>query len=429
MCSINQAGSKRINERGSTLVIVAGVMLVLLGVAALAIDLVSFYAVRAEAQRSADAAALGGAQMFLSSGCTSAAGGCISGGPQEAAATQRARDIGAQNFVAGQAASILSSDVTFSYPNPQEPQITVVVARNAGHGNSMPTIFGKIFGISSVDISVSATAEVFNPSGSGLPIGTSCLKPWILPNCDQDHTSPLTNPNCTGVAPFIDSTSGAIVHPGPYPGGVIGEPLVLKPGSPGAAPAPSQYYPVDLPPSPTQPNLCPSCSIGGGGGGGALYRSNIECCNENQFVTGTVPVNFETGNMKGPTKQGVSCLINEQNSGSGQDTLASASPLSITGGSSNPNPALRGITGLTQSSSIVSVPLYDGHDLCPGGSCGTTVTIIGFLQVFINDVNSTGDVNATVLNVAGVGSSGATGGTPGTPSAGGSFVPIRLIHQ
>src|SRR5262249_18287450 len=142
--AISKASSKRDDERGSTLVIVSGVMLVLLGVAALAVDLVTFYAVRAEAQRAADAAALGGAQMFLTSGCTTGAGGCVSGGPQEAQATQRAQDVGAQNSIAGQAASILSSDVTFNYPNPQEPQITVAVARNAGHGNAMPTIFGKV---------------------------------------------------------------------------------------------------------------------------------------------------------------------------------------------------------------------------------------------------------------------------------------------
>ena len=73
MWSINIGRSRRLQERGSTLVIVAGSMIVLLGVAALAIDLVSFYAVRAEAQRAADSAALGGAQMFLTSGCTTGA--------------------------------------------------------------------------------------------------------------------------------------------------------------------------------------------------------------------------------------------------------------------------------------------------------------------------------------------------------------------
>ena len=434
MLSKSNSNWRSADEQGSTLVIVAGGMIALLAMSALAIDMLTFYAVRAEAQRAADAAALAGAQTFVTSGCPSAAGGCIAGGAQEAPATQRAIDVGNQNLVAGTQASIRSSDVSFSYPNPEEPQITVVARRDSTAGNAIPTIFGKVFGIQTVNISVSATAEAFDPSGSGLPIGSTCLKPWILPNCDLDHSSPATNPNCgAGVAAFIDPTSGAILNPGPWSGGIIGETLVLKPGQPGNAPAPSQYYPVDLPPSPTQPSICPSCAASGNGGG-ALYSQNISCCNENQFVCGNVSVNFETGNMQGPTRHGVQCLISgDQNATSGQDILVSASPLSITGGSSNPNSALRGATGLTQSNSIVSVPLYDGHDLCPGASCGTSVSIVGFLQVFITSVDPSGpnqgNVHATVLNVAGCGSAGATGGSSSTVSSNGSFIPIRLIRQ
>jgi hypothetical protein len=432
------SGKKRnwgsVDDRGSALVIMAAVMLALLGVSALAIDLVVFYTARAEAQNAADAAALAGANAIFTSGCTSGIGGCTSSGSQESSATQRAQDAGAQNLVAGQPANILASDVTFTYPNAEEPQITVHVSRDAAHGNPMSTIFGRVFGVSTVNISVTATAEVFNPSGSGDPIGVSCLKPWILPNCDPRHTTPLTNTNCGGVAPFIDPRTGMLVNPGPLSsGGVVGETLVLKPGSPSSGPAPSQFYAVELPPAPTLPTLCPACSNGVGGGGSALYRSNIECCNENQFVCGPtpVPVNIKSGNMQGPTQQGVECLINEHSNGSGQDILASFWPLSVTGGANNLNPALIGVTGLTQSNSIVTVPLYDGHDLCPGGSCGPTVNIIGFLQVFINKVEESGpnlgSVDATVLNVAGCGSNASNSGTQ-IASASASFIPIRLIR-
>jgi len=160
-----------------------------------------------------------------------------------------------------------------------------------------------------------------------------------------------------------------------------------------------------------------------------------------------VPVNFETGNMQGPTAQGVQCLIHEDSNGSGQDILVSASPLSITGGSNRPD-GLSGVTGLTTSDSIVTVPLYDGSDLCPGGSCGPNVTIVGFLQVFVNSVDlsdvgsrcdrcpqpktciaAQGNVHVTVLSVAGCGSSGSTGGSSGTPlGSGGSTIPVRLIQ-
>src|SRR6266568_2660515 len=56
----------RVNERGSALIMLALTMTTLLGVSGLAVDPVQFYAVRAEAQRAADAAALGGAQMLVS---------------------------------------------------------------------------------------------------------------------------------------------------------------------------------------------------------------------------------------------------------------------------------------------------------------------------------------------------------------------------
>jgi hypothetical protein len=49
---------------------------------------------------------------------------------------------------------------------------------------------------------------------------------------------------------------------------------------------------------------------------------------------------------------------------------------------------------------------------------------VGFLQVFINSVDSSGNPNVTVLNVAGC-SNTATGSTPTV--SGTSPVPIRLI--
>ena len=51
-------------ESGSTLYIVVVAMVGMLGMSALAIDMVSFYLGRAEAQRAADAAALAGATVF-----------------------------------------------------------------------------------------------------------------------------------------------------------------------------------------------------------------------------------------------------------------------------------------------------------------------------------------------------------------------------
>src|SRR3990170_4511346 len=102
---VSGRGRGRHSEAGATLFIVAGSMVVLLSISALAIDLVSFYVARSEAQRSADAAAIAGATIFVSQGCTNAVGGCVVGGPQEAPARQQALDIAVRNLVAGQAPS------------------------------------------------------------------------------------------------------------------------------------------------------------------------------------------------------------------------------------------------------------------------------------------------------------------------------------
>src|SRR3989337_1193627 len=92
------AGPWSHKEKGMTLFMVAALLFVLLGMAAVAIDLVAFYVNRSEAQRAADAAALAGAKKFLQ---------YVNGAsPQfvvEAVARQEAKDVGAQNVVGRQA--------------------------------------------------------------------------------------------------------------------------------------------------------------------------------------------------------------------------------------------------------------------------------------------------------------------------------------
>jgi hypothetical protein len=52
------------------------------------------------------------------------------------------------------------------------------------------------------------------------------------------------------------------------------------------------------------------------------------------------------------------------------------------------------------------------------------ITIVGFLQVFVRTVDTTGNMQVTVLNVSGCGDT-ASSTTPTAP--GSSPVPIRLI--
>lgn len=421
MSDLKYKSRSRTRDRGATLVIVAFALLLIMGLAALAVDLGFFYVARTEAQRAADAGALAGATTFAISSCTSGTTGCAA---MQTAARNEAISVGNKNLVAGANPNIQAADVTFpTPPSPTNPLITVKVQRSTANGNALPTYFAKILGISTVDVSAVATAEAYSPgTSSGPAVGTTCVKPWLMPNCDAAHTTP-TNPLCSGTqAYYIDPTTKQIVNPS-----VIGSQITIKPGSPGATIAPSQFFPVVLPPG-TAPVECPTCSQGGGGGGASLYRQNIECCNTRTISCGSITLQPETGNVVGPTRQGVDCLIHEQNNGSGQDIRNVDG--SITGGNSNPNPALRG-QPVTISDSIITVPLYDGAQLCPGGSCAASVSanVVGFMQMFIKDeTNPQGTVDAYILKISSCGSSSGGGGGGGTITGGGtSLVPVRLV--
>ena len=82
-------------------------------------------------------------------------------------------------------------------------------------------------------------------------------------------------------------------------------------------------------------------------------------------------------------------------------------PITIKGGDNNPNPTLQGVTSISRSDSIITVPIYHRagappDDLCPAG-CTLTGTIVGFLQLGIqeNTLGPNGQVKGVIMNVAG----------------------------
>jgi hypothetical protein len=470
-----RAGMRRTrSQRGMSIFIVALGLMLLVGIAGLSVDLASLYVARNEAQRAADAAALAGAEEFIGSGYTS---GLVGQTLAAQEATQHAAVAGNQNLVLGRTPGLDdtgatyslscpppagSSGVCFNFTTTNDPQITVVVYEN------MPTYFMKVFGVASVPVSVKATAETYNPAGGAGPTtSVQCLKPWLLPNCDFDHTVPSTsqyaNANCGsagtsgGVAQsyeyFVNpNNNDAIVNPGLEPTGAIGEELQIKPGTPGDAEAPSKFWPVFLP---AGTYTCPACAsndvANSTSNSAALYRENIECCSTNQIACGETSVQPIGGNMVGPTGQGVQCLIHESNNGSGQDcisidtsptcagvTTSLALPFTMYAGANNPYGAVEG-SQITTSDSLITIPLYDGSQLCPGNSsspnCPSSIAVdvVGFMQMFIQSVGGQNQsVWAYVLNISGCGAGAATTGTGGTPPAvpvyTGQPIPVRLIH-
>jgi hypothetical protein len=105
-------------------------------------------------------------------------------------------------------------------------------------------------------------------------------------------------------------------------------------------------------------------------------------------------LNENPGAGTNDTMNGVQCLINEGDATDrqpdGQDQLdPSAYPFQIFAGRSSPlvRSGLSRGSPITSSTSIVSLPIYDdaAGTIRPTGT--TAVTIVGFLQVFINSVD------------------------------------------
>ncbi len=466
-------------ERGQTIVLVAVALLALLSMAALAIDVVTLYVARSEAQRTANAAAIAGAKMFATSGFTSVQGGapapvsqgqvCVSGGPGGAAAANaQAGAVAAQNTVAGQPATIQSITCNFSLAG--NPQITVTIAR-AG----LPTFFARIWNRASNSISATATAEAYNPSGNAPPIQAS-VKPWFIPNCDPGDTTGLPNANCpaSSTAPFVNTSvspnDGSIANNGSFIGKTItvskvarGTNLMLCAGgcTPPCAPGNcgTQYYPLNIPINPPTA-VCPSTSATSCTQvGTSTYLDNIACSSQYQVSCGdmigqgeTVTVdNNNNNNLELPATEATQCLIHGNTVGAidGQDVFAQPNgqgkPVEITGGPNNPNSVFAGGTvNISRSDSIVTVPIYDGTgapanklNLCRAGggfgACNQTAKVVGFLQLGIIQSNPppnppgpalNGSFQAIILNVSGCNPDPAGNNISG---GGVSPVPVRLI--
>jgi Flp pilus assembly protein TadG len=343
---------------------------------------------------------------------------------------------------------------------------------------SLPTFFSRIWGNTGNTVSATATAEVFNPSNSGnsgnqitgttVPVQPRCVKPWVVPNQDPLHNTSGGLGTCTGggnCAKIVNLTDGSIVTKGislngTGNGGIIGETFWLVPDcrfsnqstcilrlpSPKANAAASAHIqgPPNLMYVPgqvgTPVTAVPSCTESD------PFEVAIEGCDApTNYTCGLPPGNGGTNavnlsrNPEDATTDGVSCLIHQTGPGNisgstGQDylnpfMLPSSYPFQILAGSSNPvvSAGLTRGSPISTSPSVVSLPIYDETD--PGvtlaNGTSTNVTFVGFLQVFINVVDQFGNVNVTVLNVAGCGNGS---GTPvGTPLVANSPVPVRLI--
>src|ERR1700687_3414360 len=198
---------ERTSESGVTIVLMALAMVAILAMAGLSIDVVTLYLANAEAQRSADTAALAAARVLSISGMTGdpSNSGTINPWQQACAlATLVAKAVATQNTMGG--AALSTSQITVTYPNNSDP--TLCTSTDAKFGvnplvtvkvqrTDLPTFFARIWGRTAATVSATATAEAFNSSNSGnvgntvtgkiTPVQPRCVKPWIVPHLDPGN--------------------------------------------------------------------------------------------------------------------------------------------------------------------------------------------------------------------------------------------------
>jgi Flp pilus assembly protein TadG len=440
---------RRHHERGQTILLVAISMVSLLAMAALAIDIVTLYVARSEIQRAADAAALSGAKAIADSGFTTLPAADVSyTNAQNLAQSMAVASINAMvtttatNLVGGQL-PVLASPPVFDFTTHLGSYQVTVSLKSA----SLPTFFSRIWARTSASVTATATAEAYNPANlpTMTPIALKNVKPWLVANADPTQSPPV---------PFINKNNGNI-RPG-LANSVVTETFNLTadcqdpgcnlltnhdpPTATYSLTSPQVDYVPALVADNTQ-NVCPACA------GSNDFEQSIACADVNTYAgpsCGTsTSVTWDSSvkpeGVNGHSADATECLINAQTtgpygfSGNLQDTLDPnpwpSKPMKITARSGPQNGNF-----VTTSSSIVTIPIVDTS--CTPGPCfpasGQPVTVVGYMQAFINQVNPSpgppdpGSINITVLNIAGC-SSTNNGAAPVVGVSGTSPVPVRLI--
>jgi len=277
-----------LHEKGSILVFGALALIVLAGMATMAVDYGYLQYKRSQLQNAADAAALAGAAELVRSG-----------GDREAASDTAVRfgqaNLGDQD---NPAVAVTDSDVVFyrgavAVEEGTADTVGVTANRSLDRGNAVDMFFGPALGWNTQNLTATAKASLFCSNQ------TRCPKPFSPPakftwndNCD-------TNVKFRGNG-ALDTESvcetGSVVVLG-YGPDDLGTSIVLKLGDASDTVVPGHFNPVDYPP----------VNRGTPETGAAVYRLNIsECTGSNAgFISHGDELQIEPGNMIGPTRQGL----------------------------------------------------------------------------------------------------------------------------
>jgi Putative Flp pilus-assembly TadE/G-like len=276
------------DERGMSFVFVGMGFMAFLAATTLAIDVGMFMTARSQAQTSADSAALAGA---IALGFDDYANRS-SAGP----AVQNALETARQNDVVGQGVNVNPSDVTFpTGPGGADNRVRVSVYRTQARNNAVATLMGRYFGVTSADVTATATAEAARAGAA------RCVKPFTIPDRWIESQTGSWDP--TDTFDMYDNHNNMLANPDIYYPPTShsytgynamrdkGMQLTIRAGT-GSNINPSFYFSLAL----------------GGITGGAEYDWNIANCNTTVMQINELLLQ-EPGNKMGPTNSGIDLLI------------------------------------------------------------------------------------------------------------------------
>jgi Flp pilus assembly protein TadG len=280
----------RRDESGMTYVFIGLGMMAFIGASMLAIDVGMLMTARSQAQNSADAGALAGATALVYDDWNdrSPTGPAVTGAIRASTA----------NSVMGANVSVTAPDVEFlNDPTGQPNRVKVTVYRKASRGNPVSTLIAKYFGMATVDIAATATAEASDANAM------TCVKPFTIPDKWTEKQTPPWDGTDTYDA--YDNKGQPLANPDIYipadqPGYTgynqetnRGQPLVIRAAT-GNNITSSFYFSIDL----SKPPIT----------GGSAYDWNIANCNTTSYFWGDL-LQQEPGAMAGPTISGADALI------------------------------------------------------------------------------------------------------------------------
>jgi hypothetical protein len=297
--------------------------------------------------------------------------------------------------------------------------VRVTVSRTGDSG--VGTFFAKAIGISHVSVQTQAMAHASATAG-----GSRCVKPIYIPNTVLS-TQATTKAACDAGQILFDPANpghlSAWAQDADSKFKFIGQCATIRPTSPADVKkgdfSPGQFFSLDF------------------GSGANTYRcvwssclNDISCGADQSIIACNKPYLVKTGDMVGPTKQGVDDLI-----GNPPDTWVAPGQYETPSG-----------TVVDTSRALSTVPVWDNcnHPIT-SGTAGQTAAVIGYVEVFVDGMGSatvcTGGkgggqkdfvevhvVNATPCPAdGGSGSGGGTGGGSGGTGTGPAAVPVQLI--